>query len=279
MCPAPRLGFHLSAAQGLDAAVHQARRLGCGALQLFVKSPRSWRMPSLTASQQQAFGQAWRQYPQLQIVAHAGYLINLASPKDMVWQRSITSLLEELARCAQLGIPQLVVHPGSRLRQSTEQGHERIRHALGRIWQYGPQQVQLLLENTAGQGSQCGFDVADLALLAQDAPAGRVAFCLDTCHAWAAGYALDTAVGYEAFCQQIATHLGLTTVLVWHLNDAAVACGSRKDRHARVGTGYLGWQGCRRWLTDQRWRGVPTIMETAPLGETRDRQLIEALVK
>lgn len=285
----PRLGAHVSTAGGVASAFPRAVELGCDALQVFVKNANAWRAKPLPATEIGAFRAAHAATPgpsapaPLPLVAHAGYLINLCSPKPDVHEKSHAALVDELERCSALGVPGLVLHPGAHLGEGEEVGLDGIARALDAVHAALPDATaRVLLENTAGQGTVLGSRLEQLAaILARvDAP-GRVGVCLDTCHAFAAGYDLRSDDGYAAFVDEVARTVTLQRVAAVHLNDSVFGLGSRKDRHASIGEGELGRATFARWLADARWGDVPMVLETPlgddGLGHARDLATLRAL--
>jgi deoxyribonuclease IV len=270
----PILGAHISVAGGVSRAFARGADIGCDALQIFVKNNNRWQGAPLGEGEVRAYfeARATAAGPNLPaplpVVAHAGYLINLCSTKPEVHSQSRSSLLEELTRCDALAIPGLVMHPGAHLGAGVEVGIDEIARGLDAVHAARPTgAARVLLENTAGQGTVLGGRLADLAAIRArlDAPE-RVGVCIDTCHAFAAGYDLAGAAGYEAFMAELEGAVGIAQVGALHLNDSAFGCGKRKDRHATIGEGELGLETFARILHDPRWRDVPMILET-PLGE------------
>jgi deoxyribonuclease-4 len=260
------LGAHVSVAGGAEKAVARATDLGCDAFQIFVKSPNRWSNAPRPDAESQAFREA-RDAAGLPVVAHAGYLINLASPKDEVRAKSRSALADELRRCAALGVPGLVLHPGAPQDDGREVGIDRVAEGLDAVFgEVGDLPVRVLLENTAGQGSTLGVSVAELtAIRDRVAAPDRVGVCLDTCHAFAAGYDL-TGDGYDRLIDELADGPGLDTLACWHLNDSKFPLGKHRDRHANIGDGELGLPPFARLLRDDRFRELPMILET-PLGD------------
>jgi deoxyribonuclease-4 len=216
----------------------------------------------------------------VQYFAHASYLVNLASPDPALWQKSTVALGDELARCAQLSIPWLVVHPGSHVGQGADEGMTRIAKALVRILERKDTgDAGILLENTAGQGSSLGRTLRELATMlarADDAP--RLGICLDTCHALVAGHELRDAASYEAFVTGVDREVGLSRVKGFHLNDSKGDLGSHLDRHEHIGQGRVGLAPFRFLLNDRRFEDVPMVLET-PKGDdlAEDRVNLAAL--
>lgn len=273
-CRMLRLGAHVSTAGGVASAFGRAADLGCDALQIFVKNANAWRARPLAEAEIAAFREAHGATPgpsapaPLPLVAHAGYLINLCSPKPDVHARSREALVDELRRCEALGVPGLVLHPGAHLGEGEEAGLDGVARALDAVHaEVGNIGARVLLENTAGQGTVLGSRLTQLAAIVArvDAPE-RVGVCLDTCHAFAAGYDLAAEDGYQAFVDEVAATVTLERVAAVHLNDSRFGCGARKDRHANIGAGELGLAAFERWLDDARWGERPMVLET-PLGD------------
>lgn len=262
-----RLGAHVSVSGGADQAVARATDLGCDAFQIFVKSPNRWSNKPRPAAEAEAFRGA-REASGLPVVAHAGYLINLASPDASTREKSRASLVDELRRCEALGVPGLVLHPGAPKDDGREVGIDRVAKGLDAVYaELGEGDVRVLLENTAGQGSTLGIDVAEIEAIRGrlDAPA-RTGVCLDTCHAFAAGIDLRDADAYERLVGEVAEGPGLAAVGAWHLNDSAFPVGQHRDRHANVGDGEIGVEAFARLIHDPRFAEVPMTLET-PLGD------------
>jgi deoxyribonuclease IV len=270
----PRIGAHVSTAGGVSTAFARASALGCDAIQVFVKNANAWAAKPLATAEIDAFHAAHAATPgpavpaPLPLVAHAGYLINLCSPKPDVHERSGAALVDELRRCEALGIPGLVLHPGAHLGEGAEVGVDGVARALDAAHAALPDlRARVLLENTAGQGTVLGSRLDQLAAIIGlvDAPE-RVGVCLDTCHAFAAGYDLRDDDGYRSFVEEVEATVTLARVRAVHLNDSVFGLGSAKDRHASIGAGELGAAAFARWLGDARWGDVPMVLET-PLGD------------
>ena len=272
------IGAHMSIAGGLERAFARGEALGCTAMQIFTKSANQWRARPISDSEAEAFRAARAKSPIGPVVAHDSYLINLAAPEAEKWEQSRTAFLDELHRCALLGVEGLVMHPGAHLGTGTEAGLARIAEALRLVFAEAPPQVTILLENTAGQGSYLGDRFEHLAEIMEQVPGGRFGVCLDTCHAFAAGYDLSTAEGYAAVVAEFDRLVGIGHLRLFHLNDSLKGRGSRVDRHAHIGKGTIGEEGFRALLTDSRFAAVPKILET-PKGddESLDRMNLAKL--
>ena len=260
------LGAHVSVAGGLDNAFARGVESGCTALQIFTKNANRWQVKPIAEAEASAFRQAWQQSGIGPVMAHSAYLINLASPKDDVWEKSKNALRDELMRCAQLGVTDLVMHPGAHLGTGVEAGLERIRAAFGEILPETPPEVRLLLENTAGQGSYLGGDFAHFAVLLNGFDENRFGICFDTCHAHAAGHDLSTVESYVHVMTEFDQLVGLDQIKAFHLNDSLKPCNSNVDRHAHIGEGTIGRAGFACLMQDQRFVETPMVLET-PKGE------------
>jgi|YNPBryantNP2012_1023418.scaffolds.fasta_scaffold02885_6 deoxyribonuclease-4 len=263
-----RLGAHESIAGGLHKAFDHARTAGCDALQIFVKSSRSWAVSPLSDEEIALFRMKASETGIHPVVGHASYLLNPATPDDELWARSRDMLIIELERCEALGIPYLVLHPGSHREAGEEAGLARIARALGEVHAATPGlQARILLETTAGQGSDLGYRFEHIAWLLEHTPQGeRLGVCLDTCHVFAAGYELRTPEGYAATMELFDRIVGLERLYVVHLNDSKGDLGSRKDRHEHIGRGRIGLAGFRNVLNDPNLEGLPGLLET-PKGD------------
>jgi len=259
-----RLGAHESIAGGLYKAFDRAQSVGCDALQVFVKSNRSWAVKPLTEEDIARFKAKAEETGIQPVVAHTSYLLNLATSDDALWKRSCDMLTIELERCETLGVPWLVLHPGSHVGTGEEAGLARVAQALGKVHAATPGfHAQILLETTAGQGTNLGYRFEHLAWLLKHTPAGeRLGVCLDTCHVFAAGYELRTPDGYAATMEAFDRIIGLERLHAIHLNDSKGGLGSRKDRHEHIGKGHIGLEGFRHVLNDPRLAGLPGLLET-----------------
>jgi len=256
----------MSVQGGLPRALDRAREVDATALQVFVKSARQWaaRPPSPEEAERFREGLA-ADGLERHTLAHASYLINLASPDDSILHRSIEALSDEVERCEVFGIPFLVLHPGAHVGSGEQAGLNRVARSLDRVLGRRSRRgaVVILLENTAGQGSNLGHRFEQLGqLLEQTRAADRLGVCFDTCHALAAGYELDSARSYRSTMDQLDRTVGLSRVLAFHLNDSKFGVGSRKDRHEHIGQGFVGLEGFRRILRDRRFDDVPMVTET-----------------
>lgn len=277
------LGAHVSTAGGLHKAFERGDAMGCQSLQIFVKSPNQWRGKALAEPEVEQFRErhAANGGP---VVAHAAYLINLAGPKQDIHGASKAGLLDELTRCHRLGVGGLVLHPGGHLGDGQEAGIERIARSIDEVLA-APEtgDARLLLENTAGQGTSIGARFEELAaILALVDAKDRVGVCLDSCHAFSAGYELTTDDGYESMFERFDALIGLARLEAVHLNDSKHPLGSRKDRHENIGEGLIGEEFFARILADERVKKLPLVLETPmgddDLGHQRDLERLRGLM-
>ena len=258
------LGAHVSTAGGMPHAIRLGLELGCEAIQVFTRNQRQWVPKPLARDEVAEFLREGRAASYLRTaVSHASYLINLCATDPGTLARSREALRDEIERCARLSIPYLCVHPGSHLGRGEDAGLEAVaasvQEALRRT---KGKRVHVLLECTAGQGTNLGHRLEHLALLLRRIRSRRVGVCLDTCHLFAAGYDLRTARAYEKSMQAVEDAVGIDRVRALHLNDSRHGCGSRRDRHARIGAGEIGKAAFRRLVNDERFAGRPGLLET-----------------
>jgi len=278
-----KFGVHTSIAGGLHNALLAGRRLGCDCLQIFVKNQRQWRAPPLSPRQIEQWHATWKDNPCAPIVAHGTYLVNLAARDRAIRRRSVSAFVDEIRRCAALGLTGLVTHPGSHGGAGEAKGVRRVIESLKEILdRTAACQTKVLLEATAGQGRSLGHRFEHLAeMLAGVDGTPRVAICLDTCHLHAAGYDLSTRAGYERMVDDLDRHVGIDRVHCIHTNDSLTPAGSKVDRHAHIGHGTIGLEGFRRLLQDKRLAAIPKILETpketAPDGRDYDAVNLEVL--
>jgi len=262
----------MSISGGVSKALDQAAQVHSNAVQVFTKNNRQWAGPPINYEDVAR----WKdQMPALGIgyaVSHASYLINLASPKDDLWEKSLAAQKDEIERAHAYGIAHIVLHPGSHVGSGVEAGVERIAAAFNRIHAQTPDCANTItcLELMAGAGATMGRSFQELrAILERIEERERMGVCIDTCHAFATGYDLRTADTYEQFMDQLELEIGRDTVKVWHFNDSKGALGSNLDRHVHIGEGEIGEEGFRHILNDPRWDGVPVLIET-PKDDTLD---------
>ncbi len=256
------IGAHLSVAGGFEKALFSAANLQFSCVQIFTKSNRQWGAKLIEQHQAELFKNVQNQTGIIPI-AHASYLLNLGSPKKDIRQKSIEGLLIELERCEQLGIQSLVLHPGSKDLSTVEECLQTIATSLDEVLKKAQSSTLVLLENTAGQGNAVGYTLEHLHYLQKTIEhKKRIGFCIDTCHAFAAGYNWSTDQSYTQFWNTFDSLLGIENLKAIHLNDSKKECGSRVDRHADIGKGKIGLEAFTFLINDQRFTTVPKILET-----------------
>ena len=268
------LGAHMSIAGGYHKAVERAADCGCDCVQLFTSNNRQWRAKPISPDEADRFRRSLAQRRISHPLAHASYLINLASPNDALWRKSLDSLVTELRRAEMLGIPYVVVHPGSATGISVEAGLTRVVRAIDEIHaRTQGLRVKCLLETTAGQGASLNGRFEHLATILSGVQApDRLGVCFDTCHVFAAGYPLGTRQEYRATMKRLDAAVGLAMVKAFHLNDSKRELGSHVDRHTHIGRGHLGLEPFAHLLNDSRFRRVPMYLET-PKGHDKGEDL------
>jgi deoxyribonuclease IV len=260
----PLLGAHMSIAGGYYKAVEEARRCGCDVVQLFTKNNNQWRAKPIGDEEAAQFQSALQELKIAHPISHSSYLINVASPDAVLREKSIDGMIVELERAQQLGIPYVVLHPGAHTTASEAEGIALASESINEIQRRSPKvKSQIALEITAGQGTCLGHKLEHLAaIIEQVKQPGNIGVCVDTCHAFAAGYDIRDRKCYLAFWRQFDELLGLDRLKAIHVNDSKRELGSRVDRHEHIGRGQIGLDGFRHLLRDKRFRTVPMYLET-----------------
>lgn len=266
----------MSVAGGLPFAIARAQIHRCETLQIFTKNASQWRARPLPPEEIEAFRRADDETGIGPIVAHASYLINLATINPGLRAQSIAALGEEVDRAEALGLLGVVLHPGARMTLPVDQAISLIVDALSQVLKARPKaKTMILLEHTAGQGSTMGSSFEEIAAMLDGVKhTGRMGVCLDTCHLLASGYDLCTEEGYRATFDRFESLIGVDRLKVFHLNDSKKPCMSRVDRHEHIGRGCIGLEPFRRLLNDGRFAHLPMILETEKT-ESRDRGRVE----
>lgn len=277
--PTDKLGAHVSTSGGVPTAPARAKAIDATAMQIFTKQANQWRERVCEPEECSAFRSALAETRVVESCAHDSYLINLASPKPELREKSLASFVAELRRCEALGLTYLVSHPGNFM-DDRESGIDRNAEAIGIGLEQAPGTVMLLMETTAGTGTAIGSTFEELATLLERVPAaqrGRVGICLDTCHVYAAGY--DLVADYDGVIRHFDDALGLSRLRMMHLNDSKHGLGTHKDRHELIAEGALGEGPFRRIMTDERLQNVAKVIETPKLDdpEATDRKMLERL--
>lgn len=279
------LGAHMSIEKSHALAIDRAAAFEMTALQIFTKNASRWAAKPIEPAAAETFRERLAGSDIGFTVAHDSYLINMASPDDALWDKSLNAFQDEMARCAQLGVPYLVTHPGAHMGTGVDAGISRVAEGLNRLFDEDPANpTVVLLETTAGQGTTLGRTFEELAgIIDQVENKDRVAVCLDTCHVFAAGYDLRTPETYEATIQAFDDIIGLDRLITFHLNDSKKGLGLRTDRHAHIGEGELGLDAFRLLLTDPRFAETPGVLETPKdddeLGDQRNMRTLRDLAQ
>lgn len=267
-----QVGLHVSIAGSIDKAVDNAVATGCTAFQIFTRNPRGWAAKPLTSNDASSFKEKLgkSKIDRLATVAHMPYLPNLSSPEDDPFARSLDSLIDEVKRCSKLGIPHIVAHLGSHKGKGDQKGIEMLVKAFTKAAEDTPDDVMILLENTAGQKNSVGSDLGQLgSILSKLKPAKRFGICLDTCHAFAFGYDMSTEKGAAATLKEFDNTIGFEHLKILHLNDSKGELGSNLDRHEHIGLGKIGEKGLGYTIKTINRKKIPIILET-PIDERRD---------
>ena len=266
-----QIGCHVSASGSIDKSVDNAVERNCSAFQIFTRSPRSWHAKELTKEVIDAFKSKLKasKIDRFATCAHMPYLPNLATPKNDAFEKSVNTLISEVERCAQLGIPYLVTHLGSHLGTGEEAGIKKLVEGLTKAGQT-KNDVMILLENTAGQKNSVGSDFKQLGeIFKQLKPGKKFGVCLDTCHAFVAGYDLRTADKVKETFKEFDKHVGIENLKILHLNDARGELGCNLDRHYHLGLGGIGEEGITSVVKFANKKKIPIILET-PIDDDRN---------
>ena len=267
-----QVGVHVSIAGSIDRSVDNAVETGCSAFQIFTRNPRGWAAKPLSSKDITSFKEklAASKIDRQATVAHMPYLPNLSSPEDDPFKKSLNSLIGEIRRCSKLGIPYIVAHLGSHKGSGDEKGIEKLVQAFTKAAKETQDDVTILLENTAGQKNSVGSDFEQLAsILFQLKPEKRFGVCLDTCHAFAAGYDLRTKKTAALTLKKFEKAIGFEQLKIVHLNDSKGEIGCNIDRHEHIGLGKIGEIGLAHVIKFANSKNIPIILET-PIDEKRD---------
>ncbi len=277
------LGAHVSIAKGIYLAPGRGEEIGANAIQIFSKNQNQWVGKPLSPEDAEKFRQAWKESSIERVVIHDSYLINLGSADETLLRKSREAFLDEMDRAEMLGVPDLVFHPGSYRKETEEFGLNQIVASLNFVLALRPgYKVRLLLETTAGQGTNLGYTFEQLARIREGVEQKeRTGICLDTAHIFAAGYDIRTRDAYDATMSQFDAILGLENLRAIHLNDSKKPLGSRVDRHENIGKGLIGLDAFRFLMTDPRLEMIPKILETpgGPEAFKEDIKTLKALAQ
>jgi deoxyribonuclease-4 len=272
-------GAHMSIAGGIHLAPERGVKVGCAVIQVFTQNSNQWRGKPVSDSDALLFKEKWRESGLQEIVSHDIYLVNLASAPGETREKSLTAFREEMERCSRLGITKIIMHPGAHLGDGEETGIKRISGAFDQLFEQVPEYTgKVLLETTAGQGSNVGYRFEHLrAIIDGAAQPDRFAVCYDTCHTFAAGYDITTPDGYKGTFAEFDRIVGLDRLQCFHINDSKKGLNSRVDRHEHIGSGAIGLEGFRLLVNDPRFAKIPKILET-PKGDNDEMDIINLKV-
>ncbi|MDY6862899.1 MAG: deoxyribonuclease IV [Thermodesulfobacteriota bacterium] len=258
-----RFGFHISIGGGISKTVERANKKGCETIQIFSRNPRGWRYNPLDPLQVKKFRGDVNLSKIFPLFIHMPYLPNLASPKEDIYYKSIESLIEDLKRAEMMGASFLIIHSGNGMETDENDAINNIASGINKAFLKVENNVSLLLENNAGQGSEIGYSFSNIQSIIERVDQGeRVGVCLDTAHAFAAGYDLSTRDGLNATLDEFDRLIGITKLHLIHLNDSKTPLGSRVDRHWHIGEGEIGIKGFENIVNHPLLIRLPGIMET-----------------
>ena len=266
-----QIGAHVSISGSLDRSVDNAVERECSAFQIFTRNPRSWFAKDVDPNDAEKFKEKLSDsdIDRMATCAHMPYLPNLSTPEDEGYEKSIKSMIKEVERCDKLGIPYLVTHLGSHKGSGEENGIKRLTNALNEVAKTKGD-VMILLENTAGQKNSVGSDFKQLAeIFSKCKPAKKFGICLDTCHAFVAGYDLRTKDAAKKTIKEFDDAIGLNNLKILHLNDSKGELNSNLDRHNHIGLGEIGNEGLSEVVKTMNKNKIPIVLET-PIDDTRD---------
>ncbi|MEF8880248.1 MAG: deoxyribonuclease IV [Candidatus Nanohaloarchaea archaeon] len=274
-----RVGAHVSISGGITKAVERQNDETGNCGQIFAGSPRTWKVSEYEEEDGEEFQELRKDEDQNPYVIHSTYLVNLATPKDDLFEKSLNCLQSELDAASTLGVEYVVFHPGSHTGSGRENGIERIAEGIDEL--EIPENVTLLLENTAGKGTTLGKSMGELRQMMEEAETSNddIGVCIDTCHAHASGYDLVTEKGFKDFLQEIEEDLSLEKVKVLHLNDSKDERGSEKDNHEDIGYGNIGEKGFKNLVNSEELEELPMILETPSDNRASYKENIEKIRK
>jgi deoxyribonuclease-4 len=266
-----RLGVHTSIAGGIEKSLERAAQLGCNTLQIFSHSPRVWHVKERSQEEYASFRRLRQQTGIEPVFVHTSYLINLASRDRPLSKKSVAMVTEEMNIADLIGADYLVLHTGSAAGDDPREARKRAVAALSQVSKNGEWRTGILLENTAGERGDITSAIAELCAVMEQVDEKLVAgVCIDTCHAYAAGYDVASVAGLATFSEELERNLGCEKVRLIHLNDSRGGIGSRLDRHEHIGKGKIGIKGFTNFLRHRCFAGVPIILETPKKTENDD---------
>ena len=271
------LGSNVPTIGGFHTGFKWGDKWGCEVIQIYITLSRRWNVSALTKEEISKFKMAWQESSVKEVVAHVPYLVNLASPDKKLYQKSIERLLTEISRAIKFGVSLLVLHPGSYGNSKKEEGIKRVIEALNSVLQEIDFPGKILLETMAGQGTTVGSRFEELALILEKVKRPEsLGICLDTGHLFMAGYDIRGYEGYQKILNEFDRIIGIEKIKAIHLNDSKTGLESRSDRHACIGEGKLGLQVFHAILRDEKFKGIPKILEI-PERDTKSKDNLELL--
>ncbi len=278
-----RFGFHISIAGGFSKIIGRAKVRDCETIQFFSRNPRGWKYGPLDKNEVDHFRSLVKPSALFPLFLHLPYLPNIASKDSQFYERSIRSIIVDLQRAEHIGAQYLIIHIGHRMKSSEEPAIEAVSQGINQAFERVKNSIILLLENTAGQGTEIGYTFEQLArIISGIDEEKRIGICLDTAHAFEAGYDLSRKEGIEQALESFDRTIGLKRLHLLHLNDSKTPLGSRKDRHWHIGEGYIGKEGFRELINHPSIRTLPGIMETPrkdTVEDLKNMKVIRSLVK
>ncbi|MFW6023025.1 MAG: deoxyribonuclease IV [Halanaerobiaceae bacterium] len=271
-----KLGKHVSISGGIDKSPARADEIGCNCLQIFLKNPRGWKARKIDDEEILRFNEEMKKHKMKELVVHSTYLINLATPKDELWEKSIAGLLDDYQRCGYIGADYLVLHPGSHTGSGVEEGISRIAEGLNKLFAEVDINTKILLENVSGAGTAIGSNFQEIHdIIKKIDDKKRVGLCLDTCHAFSAGYNIGNKENLEKMLDEIDENVGLEKLRVIHINDSKYDIATNKDEHAHIGKGYIGKDGFKTFINHPELRELTFILETPQFdGDDEDVEIL-----
>ena len=277
-----RFGFHISIAEGFSKVVERAGARGCETIQLFSRNPRGWKYDPLDETEVRKFRESISSSGLYPLFLHLPYLPNIACLKSRFYNQSIHSIETDLQRAEQIGAQYLIIHIGHRMESSVEEAIEAVSSGMNQVFERVKNPVILLMENTAGQGTEIGYNFEQIKKIIEGVKDHqRLGVCLDTAHSFEAGYDLSNREGIERTLDSFDQTIGLRRLHLLHLNDSKTSLGSRKDRHWHIGEGYIGLEGFRHLINHPSLSSLPGIMETPrkdTVEDLKNMKVIRSLV-
>jgi len=271
-----QLGAHVSIAGGVKNAPLNGEKIGCEAIQIFTKNQRQWSAKPYEKDEIEVYFNNLNKVKIKKVVAHTSYLINLASPTEEIFEKSIDALIDDLERCNSLNIPFTIIHPGSHLGEGVKKGIERIIIGIERVFEK-VKRGAIALETVAGQGSNIGFKFEQLKKIMEGVKEkDRIFVCFDTAHAFEAGYDIKTQNGFKKVLDEFDKIIGIEKLCAFHLNDSKTPLGSNVDRHENIGKGFLGLEPFKFLVNNEKFKNHPMILET-PGGDEMYKEDLKTL--